>query len=247
VDLGLTGRTAIVCGASSGIGLGIAESLVCERANVVLFARRAELLAREAERIGGLAVAGDVTKADDLERLVRTTVDTYGGVDIVVHNSGGPARTSASELDAAKIGAAVELLLLSVVRLTGLCLPHLERSPAGRIVSVTSSSVREPIDNLALSNSVRPGVVGWSKSLARELGPKGITVNCIAPGRIDTDRVREVYPDGPTEADLATIPLRRLGTTREVGDVVAFLCSDRGPYVSGTVILVDGALTRGLW
>jgi 3-oxoacyl-[acyl-carrier protein] reductase len=247
VDLGLTGRTAIVCGASSGIGLGIAESLAGEGANVVLFARRAELLAREAERIGGLAVAGDVTKDEDLERLVRTTVDTYGGLDIVVHNSGGPPRTSASDLDAAKIAAAVELLLLSVVRLTGLCLPHLERSPAGRIVSVTSSSVREPIDNLALSNSVRPGVVGWSKSLARELGPKGITVNCIAPGRIDTDRVREVYPDGPTEADLATIPLRRLGTTREVGDVVAFLCSDGGSYVSGTVLLVDGALTRGLW
>jgi 3-oxoacyl-[acyl-carrier protein] reductase len=247
VDLGLTGRTAIVCGASSGIGLGIAESLAGEGANVVLFARRAELLAREAERIGGLAVTGDVAKAKDLERLVRTTLDTYGGVDIVVHNSGGPARTTASDLDAAKIEAAVELLLLSVVRLTGLCLPHLERSPAGRIVSVTSSSVREPIDNLALSNSVRPGVVGWSKSLARELGPKGITVNCIAPGRIDTDRVREVYPDGPTEADLETIPLRRLGTTREVGDVVAFLCSDRGSYVSGTVILVDGALTRGLW
>jgi 3-oxoacyl-[acyl-carrier protein] reductase len=247
VDLGLTGRTAIVCGASSGIGLGIAESLAGEGANVVLFARRAELLAREAERIGGLAVTGDVTKAEDLERLVRTTVDTYGGVDILINNSGGPARTSASDLDAAKIEAAVELLLLSVVRLTGLCLPHLERSPAGRIMSVTSSSVREPIDNLALSNSVRPGVVGWSKSLARELGPKGITVNCVAPGRIDTERVREVYPDGPTEADLATIPLRRLGTAREVGDVVAFLCSERGSYVSGTVILVDGALTRGLW
>jgi 3-oxoacyl-[acyl-carrier protein] reductase len=247
VDLGLSGRTAIVCGASSGIGLGIAQSLAGEGANVVLFARRAELLEREAERIGGLPVAGDVTKAEDLERLVRTTVDTHGGIDIVVHNSGGPPRSSAGDLDAAKIEAAVELLLLSVVRLTGLCLPHLERSPAGRIVSVTSSSVREPIDNLALSNSVRPGVVGWSKSLARELGPKGITVNCIAPGRIDTDRVREVYPDGPTEADLAAIPLRRLGTTREVGDVVAFLCSDRGSYVSGTVILVDGALVRGLW
>jgi 3-oxoacyl-[acyl-carrier protein] reductase len=247
VDLGLSGRTAIVCGASSGIGLGIAESLAGEGANVVLFARRAELLAREAERIGGLAVAGDVTKADDLERLVRATIDTYGGIDVLVNNSGGPARTSAAELDEAKVLAAVELLLVSVVRLTGLCLPHLERSPAGRIVTVTSSSVREPIDNLALSNSVRPGVVGWSKSLARELGPKGITVNCIAPGRIDTDRVREVYPDGPTEADLATIPLRRLGTTREVGDVVTFLCSDRGSYVSGTVILVDGALVRGLW
>jgi 3-oxoacyl-[acyl-carrier protein] reductase len=247
VELGLSGRTAIVCGASSGIGLGIAESLAGEGTNVVMFARRRELLEQQAERLGGLAVPGDVTKAEDLERLVSTAVDTYGGIDILVNNSGGPPRTTAVELDAAKIEAAVELLLVSIVRLTGLCLPHLERSPAGRIVTVTSSSVREPIDNLALSNSIRPGIAGWSKSLARELGPKGITVNCIAPGRIDTDRVREVYPDGPSAEDLATIPLRRLGATREVGDVAAFLCSDRASYVSGTVILVDGALTRGLW
>lgn len=247
MELGLSGRTAIVCGASSGIGLGIAESLAGEGANVVMFARRRELLEQQAERLGGLAVPGDVTKAEDLERLVSTAVDTYGGIDILVNNSGGPPRSTAAELDAAKIEAAVELLLVSIVRLTGLCLPHLERSPAGRIVTVTSSSVREPIDNLALSNSIRPGIAGWSKSLARELGPKGITVNCIAPGRIDTDRVREVYPDGPSAEDLATIPLRRLGATREVGDVAAFLCSDRASYVSGTVILVDGALTRGLW
>ena len=247
MDLGLRGRTAIVCGASSGIGLGIAESLAAEGANVVMFARRAELLEREAERLGGLAVAGDVASAGDLERLVQTAVDAHGGIDILVNNSGGPPRTKASELDVEKVEGAVQLLLVSVVRLTGLCLPYLERSAAGRILNITSSSVREPIDNLALSNSVRPGVVGWAKSLARELGPQGITVNCIAPGRIDTERVREVYPDGPTEEDLASIPLRRLGTTREVGDVAAFLCSDRGSYVSGTVILVDGALTRGLW
>ena len=247
MDLGLTGRTAIVCGASSGIGLGIAESLACEGSDVVMFARRQELLEREAERIRGLAVVGDVTSAEDLERLVGTAVDAYGGVDILVNNSGGPARTTASELDAAKVESAVRLLLVSIVNLTGLCLPHLERSPAGRIVTVTSSTVREPIDNLALSNSIRPGIVGWSKSLARELGPKGITVNCVAPGRIDTDRIREVYPDGPTVDDLATIPLGRLGTTREIGDVVAFLCSERASYVSGTVALVDGALTRGLW
>jgi len=247
MNLGLENRTAIVCGASSGIGLGIAESLAREGANVVMFARRRELLEQQADRLGGLAVPGDVTKGEDLERLVATAVDTYGGIDILVNNSGGPPRTTAAELDAAKIEAAVELLLVSIVRLTGLCLPHLERSPAGRVVTVTSSSVREPIDNLALSNSLRPGIAGWSKSLARELGPKGITVNCIAPGRIDTDRVREVYPDGPTAEDLATIPLRRLGTTREVGDVAAFLCSDRASYVSGIVILVDGALTRGLW
>lgn len=247
MELGLSGRTAVVCGASSGIGLGIAESLAGEGANVVMFARRRDLLEQQAERLGGLAVPGDVTKAEDLERLVSAAVGTYGGIDILVNNSGGPSRTTAAELDASKVEAAVELLLVSIVRLTGLCLPYLERSPAGRIVTVTSSSVREPIDNLALSNSIRPGIAGWSKSLARELGPTGITVNCIAPGRIDTDRVREVYPDGPTAEDLATIPLRRLGTTREVGDVAAFLCSDRASYVSGTVILVDGALTRGLW
>jgi 3-oxoacyl-[acyl-carrier protein] reductase len=246
MDLGLSGRTAIVCGASSGIGLGIAESLAGEGANVVMFARRRELLEKEAARIGGVAVAGDVTSDEDLERLVATAVDRFGGVDIVVHNSGGPHPARASQLDAEKVRTAVDLLLVPIVQLTGLCLPHLERSPAGRIVTVTSSTVREPIDNLALSNSIRPGIVGWSKSLARELGPKGITVNCLAPGRIDTARIREVYPDGPTAEDLAAIPLGRLGTTREVGDVVAFLCSERASYVSGTVMLVDGALTRGL-
>lgn len=246
MDLGLDGRTAIVCGASSGIGLGIAEALASEGAHVAMFARRRELLEQEAARIGGLAVAGDVTKTADLERLVRSTLETYGGVDILVHNSGGPQRSSATELDSGKVRGAVELLLVSIVHLTGLCLPHLERSAAGRIVTVTSSTVREPIDSLALSNSIRPGIVGWSKSLARELGPKGITVNCIAPGRIDTERVREVYPDGPSADDLAAIPLQRLGTTREVGDVVAFLCSERASYVSGTVVLVDGALTRSL-
>jgi len=247
MDFQLEGKTAIVCGASSGIGLGIAESLAREGANVVMFARRQELLEREAERIGGLAVAGDVTSAEDLERLVQTAVETYGGVDVLVNNSGGPQAVVASQIDDLKLEGAVQLLLVSIVRLTGLCLPHLGRSPQGRILTVTSSTVREPIDNLALSNTIRPGIVGWSKSLARELGPTGITVNCIAPGRIDTARIREVYPDGPTEADLATIPLGRLGTTREIGDVAAFLCSARASYVSGTVILVDGALTRGLW
>ena len=189
MDLGLSGRTAIVCGASSGIGLGIAESLAREGANVVMFARRKELLESEAERVGGLAVAGDVTSAEDLERVVRTAIDAHGGIDILVNNSGGPPRATASELDAEQVENAVDLLLVSIVRLTGLCLPHLERSPAGRIVTVTSSTVREPIDNLALSNVVRPGIVGWTKSLARELGPKGVTVNCIAPGRIDTDQI----------------------------------------------------------
>jgi 3-oxoacyl-[acyl-carrier protein] reductase len=246
MDLGLQGKTAIVCGASSGIGLGIAESLAGEGANVVMFARRADVLGREAQRVGALAVAGDVTSGDDAERVVHAAVETYGRLDILVNNSGGPPRASAVGLRVEDVEGAVRLLLVSVVRLTSLCLPHLRTSETGRIVNITSSTVREPIDNLALSNVVRPGVVGWAKSLARELGPDGITVNCIAPGRIDTARIREVYPDGPSEADLEAIPLRRLGTTREIGDVVAFLCSERAAYVSGTVLLVDGALTRGL-
>jgi len=242
----LQGRTAVVCGASAGIGRGIAEALAEEGANVVLFARRPEPLEREAERLGGLAVAGDVTVPEDLKRLVESAVDRFGGIDILVNNSGGPPRTAAIALDAENIEATVQLLLVSVVRLTSLCVPYLEKSGRGRIVNVASSSVREPIDNLALSNAVRPGVIGWAKTLARELGPLGITVNSIAPGRIDTERVREVYPDGVTDADLASIPLRRLGTPREIGDLVAFLSSDRGAYITGAVIPVDGGLTRSL-
>lgn len=246
MDLRLTGRTAIVCGGSSGIGLGIAEALADEGANVVLFARRPDVLEREAQRLGALAVPGDVAVAEDAERLVGAAVDAYGGVDILVNNSGGPPRRTALALDEESIVEAARLMLVSAVRLTALCLPHLERSPAGRIVNVTSSTVREPIDGLALSNAIRPGVIGWAKTLARELGPKSITVNSIAPGRIDTERLREVYPDGPTEADLGAIPLGRLGTPREIGDLVAFLCSDRAGYVTGTLITVDGGLTRGL-
>jgi 3-oxoacyl-[acyl-carrier protein] reductase len=246
VDLDLSGRTAIVCGASAGIGLGIAEALADEGANVAMFARRRDVLEREADRLGALAVRGDVTVPADLERLVERTLKAFDGIDIVIHNSAGPPRTTALEMDEENIEATVQLLLVSAVRLTALCLPHLERSGHGRIVTVTSSTVKEPVDNLALSNAVRPGVVGWSKTLSRELGPKGITVNCIAPGRIDTDRIREVFPDGPTEDDLATIPLRRLGTAREIGDLVAFLCSSRGAYVTGATIPVDGGLIRSL-
>jgi len=246
MDLNLEGRAAIVCGGSAGIGLGVAEALSTEGANVVLFARSPEPLRKEAERLGGIAVPGDVTSAEDVERLVQVAVDAHGGIDILVNNSGGPPRTAAVGLSAEQVDAAVQLLLVSVVRLTGLCLPYLERSEAGRIVNITSSTVKEPTDNLALSNAVRPGVIGWAKSLSRELGPQGITVNSIAPGRIDTDRLREVYPDGPSEADLEAIPLRRLGTPREIGDVVAFLCSQRAAYITGTVVAVDGGLVRGL-
>jgi 3-oxoacyl-[acyl-carrier protein] reductase len=246
MDLGLRGRTAIVCGASAGMGLAIAEAFVEEGANVAMFARRRDVLEREADRLGALPVRGDVTTPRDLERLVEKTLEAFGGINVLINNSGGPPRGAALGLGPEAYESAVELLLLSVIRLTNLCLPHIEAGGHGRIVNITSSTVREPTDNLVLSNAVRPAVIGWAKTLARELGPKGITVNSIAPGRIDTERIREVYPDGPTEDDLKTIPLRRLGTPREIADVVCFLASDRASYVTGTVIPVDGGLTRGL-
>ena len=246
MDLGLRGRTAIVGGASAGIGLACAEALAGEGANVAMFARRPDVLEQEAGRLGALAVPGDAANAADLERVVERTLDSFGGIDVLVLNSGGPPRTRALDVTDDQVEEAVELLLLSAVRLVRLCRPHLEASGRGRVIAITSSSVKEPIDNLALSNTIRPGLTGWLKTVARELGPAGVTVNAVAPGRIETERLREVYPDGPSEADLATIPLGRLGAPRELGDAVCFLASDRAAYITGVTLSVDGGLARGL-
>ena len=246
MDLGLSGRTAIVCGASSGIGLAIAEALVAEGANVAMFARRRDVLEREAERLGALAVRGDVAVPADLERLVERTVAAFGGVDIVINNSGGPAPGPAAGVSEEQIEAAIALLLHSAVRLTNLCLPLLEQSGRGRIVNIESSAVREPIDNLALSNMTRAAVVAWAKTLSREVGPKGITVNTIATGKIETDRLRSLYTPEQLAKLGADIPARRVGRPSELADLVCFLASDRAAYISGTVIPVDGGFSRGL-
>jgi 3-oxoacyl-[acyl-carrier protein] reductase len=246
MDLGLTGRTAIVCGASAGIGLAIAEALAAEGANVAMFARRRDVLQQEAERLGALAVRGDVTNPADLKRLVDRTLEAFGGIDILVNNSGGPPRTPAIGLTDEQVEDAVELLLLSAIRLTALCLPQLERSGHGRVINIESSSVRQPIENLALSNAVRPGVIGWAKTLSGEVGPKKITVNSIAPGRIDTARQAEALAGKSRSEYIESIPLRRFGQPAEVAKVVAFLASDAGSYVTGAVIPVDGGLTRSL-
>jgi 3-oxoacyl-[acyl-carrier protein] reductase len=244
MELDLKGRTALVFGASSGLGLASAEALAEEGANVAIFARRADLLEREAARIGGLATAGDVRQAADIERAVRTTVDAFGGLDIIVANSGGPPPGNASEMTRESVEDAVELLLLPVVTLVQASLPYLRASGQGRIVYIASVSVREPIPNLPLSNALRPGVVGYMKSLASELGSDGVTVNSVAPGRIATDRTKQVYGDTPAPDEVSAIPAGRFGRPRELGDVVAFLCSARASYVSGTLISIDGGLSH---
>ena len=186
--------------------------------------------------------------AADLDRLVSKTVEAFGGVDIVVWNSGGPPAGPASQISDDQLESAFELLLQPAVRLVRLALPHLRKSEAGRIGLITSATVKEPTPHLALSNAFRPGLTGWAKTLARELGPEGITVNCVAPGRIDTPRMVELYgADGPPREELVQIPLGRMGSPREFGDVVCFLASDRARYVTGQTVVVDGGLQRSLF
>ena len=247
MDLGLQGRTAIVSGASSGLGLATAEALSLEGANVTMFARRRDELERESNRLGALAVRGDVTNGTDLERLVERTLQAFGGIDILVWNSGGPPPGTASSVTDDQLETAFDLLLAPAIRLVRACLPHLRASSAGRVILITSGAVKEPAPHLALSNAFRPGLTGWAKSLAREVGSDGITVNCVAPGRIDTPRMAEIYGDGgPPAADLEQIPLGRLGRPRELGDVVCFLASDRASYVSGVTVPIDGGASRSL-
>jgi 3-oxoacyl-[acyl-carrier protein] reductase len=248
MDLGLKGRAALVCGASSGIGLATAEALAGEGANVTMFARRRDVLEREADRIGALAVRGDVSLPNDLERAVAKTLEAYGALDVLVWNSGGPPAGTGTDVTPDTLEEATDLLLRPLVRLVRLCLPHLEQSAGGgRIIAVTSIAAKEPTSHLALSNTIRPAVTGYLKTLADELGPKGITVNCLAPGRIATDRLAYLYPEGPTEESLQDIPLRRWGRPQEFGDIVCFVASARASYLSGQTILVDGGLQRSLF
>ena len=247
MDLGLKGRTALVCGASSGLGLASAEALAEEGANVVLFARRADELEQHAARVGGVAVAGDVTDDADLERAVETAVEKFGDLDVLVWNGGGPPPGGALDADPDSLDGAYKLLLRPAVTLVRAALPHLEKSAGGRIIAISSLAALEPTSHLALSNTFRPALIGWLKTLSREVGPWGITINCVAPGRIATPRLDHLYPGGPTSDQLEEIALRRWGTPREFGDIVCFLASERARYVTGQTIVVDGGLQQALF
>lgn len=246
MDLGLRDRAALVLGASSGLGLATAEALRAEGADVVMVARRTSLLREHASRLGATPVTADVRDPADMQRAVAEAVATYGGLDVVVLNGGGPPAGSATSVDLARARDAFELLFLPVTAAIDAALPHLRTSSQGRIVSISSMSVHEPISNLALSNAIRPGVWGYLKTLASELAADGITVNSVGPGRIATDRLMQLYAEADLQTELNAIPAGRLGEPREIGDVVCFLASRQASYITGAHLNVDGGLTRAL-
>jgi 3-oxoacyl-[acyl-carrier protein] reductase len=262
MDFGLNDRVAIVGGASKGIGLATAAMLSAEGARVVMAARSEAALSQAArevrERTGvdTLAVPCDMASDADIKRLVERTVESFGGIDIVVNNAGGPPPGTFEQHDDAAWQRAFELNLMSVVRLLREALPHLKRSDQARVVNITSTAVKEPIDGLILSNSIRLGTTGLAKTLSKELGPHGITVNNVGPGLTLTDRIRPVLEAQATmqnssleavmEQRAARIPVGRLGQPEDVAALIVFLASAQARQITGQTILVDGGATAGV-
>ncbi|MBI4539844.1 MAG: SDR family oxidoreductase [Gemmatimonadetes bacterium] len=262
MDLGLAGRAALVTGASTGLGRAIALALAREGAGVVINARTASRLQDAAAAIAGETrgvvhpLAGDVRDGAFVERLVRETVERLGRLDILVANAGGPPATRFLETRIAHYRDALELNLLATVQLTHAAVPHMLERRWGRVIALTSLTVKQPLPGLLLSNVARPGVIGFIKTIARELAPQNVLCNAIAPGYIRTHRVQELF-QGQAERrglDVAQleeelvreIPMGRIGRPEELADVVTFLASERASYVTGCTIQVDGGYIRGL-
>lgn len=262
MNLGLGGKVAFVAGASAGLGKATALELSREGALVAICGRdraRIEAAAQEIEGASGVAVlpiVADVTDEAQVQAAVAQTVERFGGLHVLVANAGGAPSGRFDELDNEMFRRAWELNFLSTVALIRAALPHLRAAAWGRIIAITSVSVKQPVDNLLLSNSVRPGVVGLVRSLATQLAPQNITVNNVGPGYTRTERIEEILRstserDNISEAAAAariveSIPMGRLGEPEELAAVIAFLASERASFVTGQTILVDGGSYRGL-
>ncbi|MFI6926095.1 SDR family oxidoreductase [Nonomuraea spiralis] len=251
MDLGISGKVALVTGGSAGIGLAAAKSLAREGCDVCVSARNPERLADavvELQQFGGVvhAVLADVEDPAAAQHVVEETRDVLGPVDILVANAGGPPTGRSDEVDLKDWDVAVQRNLLGTVRLIQAVLPEMRSRGWGRVVTVTSSSVREAIDGLALSNAMRPAVAGIVRTLAREVGGDGVLVNNVLPGPIDTERLRGMSggDDDVVAARGRAVPVGRVGQAEEVGDVIAFLASERASYVNGVSMLVDGGHSR---
>jgi len=262
MDLGLKGRVALVAGGSMGLGRAAALELSREGAKVAIGALDDPHLNGAAERIrretGGevLAIPADVSDAEQAKAFVRKAIAHYGTADILVNNAGGPPAADFLDIDETLWEKGFRLNLLSTILMTREVVPVLKAKRWGRIINMTSISVKQPIDGLILSNTVRSGVIGLAKSLSNELAPFNITVNSICPGYTMTDRVRSLAraiaeKEGTTpEAVIgrweASIPMKRLGTPEEFAALVAFLASDRSGYITGAAIQIDGGWYKGV-
>ncbi len=260
MDLGLRDKVALVGGSSRGLGKASALALAQEGARVAICARDREALDAAAEEIRGrtgaevLAVAGDLSSADGVEAVVAGTVERLGGLDVLVANSGGPAPGKFGDLDDDAWRQGFEVVTLSFVRFVRAALPHMRARGWGRIVAIQSSSVKEQVPFLDLSNGIRPGVAGLVKALAGDLAPEGITINLVLPGTFLTARIHPGLKDEPEQLDPAlaqelaplaqSIPMGRLGHPRELGSLVAFLASEPASYITGSTYQVDGGKIR---
>ena len=262
MDLGLKGKVAVVAAASKGLGRACAHELAAEGAKVVMCARgEAELNAARDEIARATkgdvrAVAADVSTVEGIDRLARLALDTHGRVDVLVNNAGGPPSGPFEKHSWEEWEKAVNLTLRSAIELTRRVLPGMRERKWGRIVNITSIAVKQPVDGLILSNSIRAAVTGWARTLANEVAADGVTVNNVLPGYTRTERVTQLNAaraasEGVDTAEIqkridAQIPMRRMGDAREFAAMVAFLCSERASYVTAQSIPVDGGWIRSL-
>jgi 3-oxoacyl-[acyl-carrier protein] reductase len=255
MDLGIRGRVALVTGASSGIGEAIALALAAEGVAVGVAARRRDKLESLAKRANDLGATNarafevDLDNPSSVQRMLADVKDTLGNPDILVLNGGGPKRGTYTSLTLEDWDTAYRGVLRNMLEITSGVLPGMTANQWGRIVALASSSVKQPIPNLTLSNAFRTALVSALKTLSIEVAKDGITVNSIATGRVDTDRLRQLYPQpGAMEtAAKADVPIGRVATAAEFAPMVAFLCSEPGRYLTGQTIAIDGGLIKALY